>query len=473
MPKWLTKFWLGMATLLLAAVLLFNLAAQPLQGTVPDWTGFGPSTDMDVVVVIEQDATGKIIKETRTNQHQAAKTLWDWMGLLLAPATLASLGFLFQSSQERTKEAKEASDKARDADQQREQALQTYFDQASKLLVEQQLKQRLAAQKILAAVNQPDPTDASNNVAVNTATKILDAAIAIDTKAALDVIKARTFALFRLFQNNQDMIRKASVLSFLGDSDLLEALQQSTGFELSGSDWQGANLRRANLRHINLVEADLTSASLNYANLTGANLTGANLAGANLNEANLSKANLTEADLSGAGLRGANLQNAKLRSAKLENADFSKVNLRGANLVAANISGVNLDRTLYSEQTLFPAGFKPSAQGALCIAPNANLSRAHLRNADLSDADLNGADLKEANLVDANLINADLRGADLNGAILRGAKFWHHDWSDETELKKAQDQAIAQLKTAQNWDRARYSAAMRGLLGLPELPEPK
>ncbi len=480
MPKWLTKLWIFIATLLLVTImfLLFNLVDAPLQGAVkvPSWTGFGQSTDLDVVVVIEQDATGNIIKETRTNQRQVAKTLWDWMSLLLAPATLASLGFLFQSSQERAKEAKAASDKERDADQQREQALQTYFDQASKLLVEQQLKQHLAAQKLLAAINQPAPVlaggpfsgSASSSSTALAAPPMPAAAIAIDTKAALDVIKARTFALFRLFQNNQDMVRKASVLSFLGDSELLEALQQSTGFELSRSDWQGANLRRANLRNINLVEADLTGASLNYANLCGANLKGANLAKANLSEANLNNADLTEADLTGADLRGANLKNVKLRGATLENADFSKVNLREANLVAANITGAKFNRTLYSQKTLFPAGFKPVEQGAFCIAPKANLSRAHLRNADLSGADLNGADLKEANLIDADLRNADLSGANLDGAVLRGAKFWNLDYSDELELKKAQEQAIEQLKTTQNWEHAKYSSDMRSLLGLLE-----
>ena len=152
----------------------------------------------------------------------------------------------------------------------------------------------------------------------------------------LGVIKARTFALLRLFDNSKDMVRKASVLSFLGDSRLLEELQ-SPSFNLEGSHWGGSNLRRTNLSKARLRKADFSNANLSKTNLSEAKLRKANLSGANLSGSNLSGAELTEADLSSTNLYKANFSEADLSNANLSNANLSNADLHEAILLATDL----------------------------------------------------------------------------------------------------------------------------------------
>ncbi|MEE3719245.1 pentapeptide repeat-containing protein [Tumidithrix elongata RA019] len=342
--------------------LLFEVDGNPFQLPMKayDWTGFGESYDRDVLTVTETateiPSNKQTTKTTKTTERlQSSKTLWDWMSLLLAPATLASLGFLFQSSQEKAKRDKEESDKRRDVDQQREQALQSYFDQLSVLLVDKQLK------KLLPDVNKKSKNEESN--AVTEAIAVGDMK-KIDADAALDVVKAKTMSLLRAF--DQDMPRKASVLSFLGDSGLLIHLD----LDLSFSRWEKANLRRADLRRANLIDANLIDADLSFAKLIGANLIDADLS-----FAKLIGANLNNADLSGTNLNGANLGVANLSSANLSSANLNGVKLSFAKLIGANLS-------------------------------NADLSNANLSNADLSNADLSGANLSNCTKLDIHQIKS-------------------------------------------------------------------
>jgi uncharacterized protein YjbI with pentapeptide repeats len=138
-------------------------------------------------------------------------------------------------------------------------------------------------------------------------------------------------------------------------------------------------------------------------------------------------------DLSDANLRGANLRGAYLRGAYLRGA-----NLRGAYLVFAFLSEADLSDADLSDANLSRA-----------FLSGADLIRAFLSEADLSDADLRGANLSEADLSDANLSEADLSDADL-----RGAKNLNPE----------------QVKSAKNWEKAKYSEEFRAQLGLP--PEP-
>jgi len=96
-----------------------------------------------------------------------------------------------------------------------------------------------------------------------------------------------------MFEN--DMARKASILSFLGDADLLVNLD----LDLSRSSWKGSNLRGSNLSKVNLFGADLSKADLSYVNFNEANLSEANLSEANLKGAELVGAELAKTDLTG------------------------------------------------------------------------------------------------------------------------------------------------------------------------------
>ncbi|MCY7391922.1 MAG: pentapeptide repeat-containing protein, partial [Leptolyngbyaceae cyanobacterium CAN_BIN12] len=288
------QVWISVSlfVLIVLFLILFKVEHQtsPWKVDAQDWTGFGQSYDNDVAEVTEKgtEITGTSKKETTkttttTKKLQSAKTLWDWMALLLAPATLAGLGFLFQSSQEKAKRDKEEADKARDADQQREQALQTYFDQLSELLVNKQLKKLLPAKHATVVMNMPN--EEGTDMSIATAAVAAKPELSIDAAAALDVVKAKTLALLRMF--DQDIPRKASVLSFLADTDLLNHLD----LDLSSIRLEGANLKKVNFSACKLQSANLHNAYLSDANFFDANLTGADFRGANLRGANLRGAN--------------------------------------------------------------------------------------------------------------------------------------------------------------------------------------
>ena len=82
---------------------------------------------------------------------------------------------------------------------------------------------------------------------------------------------------------------------------------------------------------------------------------------------------------------------------------------------------------------------------------DANLSSAKLIDANLSSANLNRAKLIDVNLIDANLIDAKLIDADLSGAYLINAK----------------NLTPQQVKSAKNWEKAKYDKDFRTKLGLP------
>jgi len=220
----------------------------------------------------------------------------------------------------------------------------------------------------------------------------------------------------------------------------------------------GESLANKNFSNANLSSADLSGANLSGANLSGANLSGANLSGANLSHAYLSGANLSGANLSGAYLSDANLSRANLSRAYLRGANLSRAYLRGADLISADLSGADLISADLSDADLISADLS-----------GAYLSRAYLRGADLISADLSGANLSNADLISANLSNADLISANLSRADLSRA-----DLSDANlrgaSLSYAKYLTPEQVKSAENWDEAKYDKDFRAKLGLP--PEP-
>lgn len=152
------------------------------------------------------------------------------------------------------------------------------------------------------------------------------------------------------------------------------------GIDLGGANLSGIDLTGAILREATLNEAILTKAALGYttlieakldkAHLPGANLTHASLNGAHLIEAALIEADLSEADLNEAVLFKAILYKANLREADLRWTDLREADLRWTDLCAADLreaqlSGVRLDGALYDPGTRWPAGFDPSAAGAV------------------------------------------------------------------------------------------------------------
>lgn len=234
------------------------------------WSGFGEDSNKTVTIKeVINPLDGKIIKLTETTEiFQSSKTFWDWLGLA---STLAIPIVLFQferreqrRADKRAQEEKESASKQAEVEKAiadnslREEALQSYIDRISQLLLDKNLKN----------------LDLENPLR--------------DT--ALDVARARTLSVLRTLDGK----RKGSLIEFLIDVELIGELNLSEVYlydaDLKRVNLSGVNLRGADLRGADLGGANLTGADLSFANLRGANLKGINLNGADLESATLSNA---------------------------------------------------------------------------------------------------------------------------------------------------------------------------------------
>jgi uncharacterized protein YjbI with pentapeptide repeats len=272
----------------------------------PDWTGFGEKT--------WPEEPGEV---------RRAKTLWDWLQLLVVPAILILVVALWNTSQ--TSRDKRREDKAR-----QDAMLTAYLNRMSDLILYGELLK------------------AEEGSAVK----------AVARSATLTVVR-------RL-----DGERKADVLRFLYEGHLLQMPRKHAVY-LNGADLRRARLEDAQLQGAFLGDDVLRNPDVGLINRGGANLAGANLRDANLSDAILGGADLTNADLRYAHLRGAILGGGHLRHADLRHADLTpddngvNANLGGADLRNANLSHAHLT-------------------GAFLSA--ANLKDANLRGADLKGA---------------------------------------------------------------------------------------
>jgi uncharacterized protein YjbI with pentapeptide repeats len=232
-----------------------------------NWTGFGATTTAPPAPL--------------EPEYQPARTLWDWLDLLIVPVVLAVAAYLFNRAERRNEQAIAH-------DRFSENTLQTYLTQMSELLLDK------------------------------------DMALTDGSLEARTVARMRTLTALRQL----DASRKAVVLTFLWDARLIRrSLERAApplidlrGADLRHSALRGTNLRSASLRRVELSRADLRDANVSEADLSDANLRGADLRGTDL----------SSADLSGADLRGADLRSADLHGTRLKFADLRDADLRGA-----------------------------------------------------------------------------------------------------------------------------------------------
>lgn len=270
-PKMKTRLLHYLQTTVVVLLFTAALTGIVIQGYSASWTGFGkPAGDLP-----------------------QAKTLWNWMELLLLPLFLGSGFFLMYRLQRETARWRAALDLEIATSSQQESALQAYVDRMTELLIKEKLSKFSG--------------DEIRNVA-----------------------RLRTLTLLR----GLDSKRKSRVLLFLKESGLIdrEVVVDLCGADLRGISVPSTNLSRVNLGEANLNEANLRDTQLNKAYLSGTLLRGADLRGADLSGADLFGADLCGADLSRATLSGANLTGANLSGCRLDGADLSKADLSGVHL---------------------------------------------------------------------------------------------------------------------------------------------
>ena len=292
-----------MTAMLVVAVILLLALLIRWGYTIP-WTGFGEYT----------------WTEWKDQKYQRAKTLWDWMQLLLIPITITVVGAFGAAwlNQRREILARDLDDRRHREQQEfvqdrfREEALQKYLDSMAELMLGKGLR-----------TSKPEDE-------------------------VRDIARARTLTVLQ----GLDGARMGTLLRFLKESKLIE--NANPIISLNSLRIDNARLRGAHLRLADLHGAVFAGAELREAHLEGADLQDAYLGG----EADLRGAHLKEASLRGAIFTGEDHSGADLRGADLRGADLRGADLRGVR----NLTQEQLESARGDEETRLPEGLvRPAA----------------------------------------------------------------------------------------------------------------
>ncbi len=297
-------------------IILLYIAIK--HGYHSNWTGF----------------RGSIIQTVPNQTIQPAKTLWDWLELLIIPLALVIGGYLLNRSEKRheIKLSKEKAEKDRlNAENlNQETALNDYFDRMSDLLLNFQLKE--------------SPMNSVER----------------------DVARTRTLTVLHRLNGE----RKANVLNFLAESKLIQNGLPPI-INLGNANFKNLKISNGLLRNIYLLSVDFRDSNFWGTDFSNSCLEGcdflassgehAKFIGARLIHTRLAKCILDRADFSNASLFNvsffeSSFQFAKFTNTEMEGADFYMANLENALLEGADMVGIKylsqsqLDSAYYIEK---------------------------------------------------------------------------------------------------------------------------
>ena len=290
---------------IVVAVLAFSINAS----IFPQWTGFPDYTP----------------SPPKVEGFERAKTLWDWMNLLLIPVALAFLAYWLNRLEKRREErqaelqAIQEEQRARQTaliEEQRfqEATLQSYLGYMTHLLLDKDLR-------------KSQPRDEVRSVA-----------------------RTRTLTVLRVLDSD----RKATVLQFLYDSILIGKVPEEAIIGVHRADLSGANLRGAYLKNANLSGANLSGAYMRGVDLTNAILQDADLSKAFMKNATVDKADLSHAKLCKTYLRLSSMKETKLIETNMKEVMLHGANLSDSELRGADLTGAELFMTIWSGSTVTP-----------------------------------------------------------------------------------------------------------------------
>jgi uncharacterized protein YjbI with pentapeptide repeats len=298
----LWKNWLKVRPTIAQASLWLLVIAVAIAGLVaisvwadwfPEWTGIGAYESQTTV----QIGTSTTTQTTITR----GKTLWDFLDLLIVPVVLAGIAIWFN------KRMRDAEQKATE-ERLQEDALHTYFDRMSELLLDHDLYK----------------ADKNSDVRF--------------------IARARTLTVFQRLNG----ARKGMVLSFLYSLDLIRCKM--------GNNWQVETYPTIDLTGADLSGISVPGGALTFATLKRVYLKNVHLSGANLYGVDLSGAVLSISWLEDANLRSARLCEASLETAILVGASFDRADFSGANLKNAVVTPEQLSKTKSLEGCVMPTG---------------------------------------------------------------------------------------------------------------------
>ena len=289
---------------------------------------------------------------------EGSKTLWDWLQLLVIPLGLAAVAFalnLAQSNREQHREDRRAArERSIAADRLREDALATYLQQISDLMLERGLltsragseTQAIARTLTLSVLRRLDPK--RKGIVV----RFLDES---------GLIRGRTI------RGPEPKIKLAGAdLRFVvltsSQRASTSSRQGGIGFPLSNASFDGADLRYANFRgallqYMSFSAADLREADFSTATILDVSFLSADLSGANFSQASIGRSNfentcLSNARFARAGLFDSNLTAASGHDVDLSHAKLRDVTFRYAFFVRSNLAGMSGSRPPSGNETI-------------------------------------------------------------------------------------------------------------------------
>ena len=242
--------------------LIFFLA---IQTNPPSWTGFGESEKDDA--------------------KEAAKTLWDWLDLMIIPIALALIGWLWGQI-EKAKTMKSEDERSKN------ETLESFLKVMTELIITNNLH------------NGPTPQ-------------------------TIAISRAR----INIALSNLDGERKGQVLQFLYEANLIE--KNPPKLSLVGS-----NLKNILIDEIKLGESEIRGAYFNNSSIQNANLNGVHMIACDFTGANLSKTLVKNADFSYSIFLKAKLRHMDLTTANFEGCDLSNADLRGSTILKQQLDNI-------------------------------------------------------------------------------------------------------------------------------------
>jgi len=230
----------------------------------PNWTGFGKN-------VIDEKVS-------------PAKTLWDWLDLLIIPVALGLIGWAYS-------QIEKVKTQNREEERKQNEILESFLETMTKLIMEHNLRSKPSQQ-------------------------------------TLAIARARINIAF----NNINKLRKGQILQFLYESDLIDPKPILPLL--------GANLQDAILDEIVLGKSEIKGAFFNRASIQRANLKGANFIGCDFSQANFSNSLLNNANLSYTNLSESKLKHMDLTSVNFEGSNLSGADLRGSKILKAQLDSI-------------------------------------------------------------------------------------------------------------------------------------
>lgn len=236
----------------------------------PEWMGFSPYDE--------------------TKDDPRPKLLWDWLDLLIIPASVALVGWIY-------KEYEKSKDSKKEYENKQNEVLDSYFRIVSDLIIKENLL--------------------DNNL--NGESKII----------------ARTRTIVAIDNLSGD--RKGQVLQFLHESNLIRNnVVDLIGGNFRNSEVSGIVLKNIAIKGVYFCDSEFIKTYLDNSDFTSCDFTGANfnessLENTNLSYTKLNKCKLTNIDLTSVNFEGADLTNADLSNSKILqtqlNGIFKKANI--------------------------------------------------------------------------------------------------------------------------------------------------